>query len=78
MAKVIQTLMVWTLVRHSINWFIPTTVRLVFSLVTSSYEWHIHWSDINNTFLNGLLTLTVYMEQPIQEKRYGDSGWSVA
>jgi hypothetical protein len=39
-----------------------TTVRLVFSIV-SSRDWKIHQLDIHNAFLNGVLIEEVYMKQ---------------
>ena len=41
----------------------PTTVRTVCSLAVSK-GWSIRQLDVNNTFLLGFLTETVYMEQP--------------
>jgi len=40
-----------------------TTVRLVFSIAIS-HNWKIHQLDINNAFLNCVLTEEVYMKQP--------------
>ena len=42
----------------------PTTVHLVLSLAISS-GWHIHQIDIQNAFLHGTLSETVYMTQPL-------------
>jgi len=41
-----------------------TTIRLVFSIAIS-HNWKIHQLDINNAFLNGVLTEEVYMKQPL-------------
>jgi hypothetical protein len=40
----------------------PTTLHLVLSLAISS-GWHIHQIDIQNAFLHGTLSETVYMTQ---------------
>ena len=41
----------------------PTTIRTVLSLALSS-DWPIHQLDVNNSFLDGTLTKTVYACQP--------------
>lgn len=42
----------------------PTTVRLLLSLALSN-DWVIRQLDLHNTFLNGHLSETVYMRQPL-------------
>ena len=51
----------------------PTTVRVVMSLAVSN-GWDIHQVDVNNAFLNGILTEDVYMPQPegFQSKEHPD------
>lgn len=41
----------------------PTTIRLVLSIALA-YGWNIKQLDVNNAFLNGDLSETVYIEQP--------------
>lgn len=38
----------------------PTTIQLVLSLAIVK-QWTIHWMDVKNVFLNGVLQETVYI-----------------
>ncbi|GKC32452.1 ribonuclease H-like domain-containing protein [Tanacetum coccineum] len=42
----------------------PETIRTILSLVTSRH-WPVHQLDVNNAFLHGDLSKTIYMHQPL-------------
>ncbi|GKE35367.1 ribonuclease H-like domain-containing protein [Tanacetum coccineum] len=57
----------------------PATIRTILSLVVSR-QWPIHQLDVKNAFLNGDLSKTVYMHQPLGfvDPRYPNHGSQVA
>ncbi|GKB14831.1 ribonuclease H-like domain-containing protein [Tanacetum coccineum] len=57
----------------------PATIHTVFSLVVSR-QWPIHQFDVKNAFLNGDLSVTVYMHQPLDfvDSRYPNYGFRVS